>query len=260
MPGDDDAPLSSYSDPLYDRLDAVARHVRRLWWVLVLAVLLIAATAVAVRLWMHREPTAIGAALAVEARNERDPAKREAAWTVLADGAEHDPGFRAAADIELVQIALGKGDAITARDRAQKAEEQARLSENDDLKLAAALSRAAAVLDGGDAAAALALYEKASSGAGARHPARKLAAEFGAAHCLEKTGKIDEAIARLEPLTTRSDRGAEDLIKVATATYWRLKRQQAGGAARPAEQPPVAKPAEVPVAAPAPSATAAPAR
>ena len=251
MPGDDDAPLSSYSDPLYDRLDAIARHVRRLWWVLVLGILIIAAAAVAVRLWMHREPTAIGAALAVEARNERDPAKRAAAWTTLADGAAHDAGFRAAADIELVQIALGTGDAITARARAQKAEEQAALSGNDDLRLAASLSHAAALLEGGDATAALALYEKTARGAGGLHPARKFAADLGAAHSLVQAGKIEEAISRLEPLTTRSDRGAEDLIRIATATYWRLKRQQAGGAA-------TAKPAEVPVAAPAPSATAAP--
>lgn len=258
MPGDDDAPLSSYSDPLYDRLDAIARQVRRLWWLLILTILIIAAAAVALRLWMHREPTAIGAAMAVEAHNERDPAKRETVWTTLADGNGNDPGFRAVADIELAQIAIGKGDAIKARDRAQKAEEQARASGDEDLLLAAGLSRAAAVLEGGDTAAALDLYEKASRGAGGRHQARKLAAELGAAHCLEKSGKITEAIARLEPLTTRTERGAEQLLQIATATYWRLKREQAGGGAKPAEAPTPAKPAEAPAAAPAPGAAAKP--
>lgn len=237
MPGDDDAPLSSYSDPLYDRLDAISRHVRRLWWLIVLVILIIASAAVAVRLWMHREPTAIGAALAVEARNERDPTRRQAAWTTLADDNGQDAGFRAAANIELVQFALGKGDAITASDRAQKAEAQAQLAGDDDLRLAAALSLAAATLESGNAAGALAGYDKVSSRAGGRYKARKFAAELGAAHCLEKLGKIDEAITRLEPLTTRSEGGAEQLQQIATATYWRLKRQQATPVATPAAAP-----------------------
>lgn len=235
---DEDAPLSSYSDPIYDRLDALSRQVRKQWWLVVLAVIVIALAAIAVRLWLHREPAALGGALAASASAQQDPAKREAAWIELADGANLDIGFRAAACIELSQILLDRGDAIKARDRAKQAENLARDAKDDDLVLAAGLSHAAALLDSGDANAALELYEKASRGAGAKHPARKLAGELGAAVCLEKLGKPDEAMARLEPLTTRSERGSEQLVQLATSMYWRLKR----AAEKPSEQKPAAEP------------------
>jgi len=258
---DDDAPLSSYSDPLYDRLDAISRQIRRLWWLFALVILIIAMSAIALRMYLQREPTALGGALAVRAMQEPDDVKREAAWTELADGAKQDLAFRAAACIELSQLHLGRGDAIKARERAQQAENLAREAKDDDLVLAAGLSRAAATLDAGDAGAALELYEKAVRGAGAKHPARKIAAEIGAAVCLDKQGKSAEAITRLEPLTSRTDRGAEQLVQVATAMYWRLKRaaeSAAAPAAPAAPVAPVAPAAATPVVAPAPPAAAQP--
>lgn len=224
---DDDAPLSSYSDPFYDRLDAMVRQVKRMWWMFALIIIVIALAAVALRLWLHREPVAMGGAVAIRAMQEQDPAKKEAAWTALADGADHDLAFRAAANIELAQVKLSAGDAIKARERADLAEKLAREAKDEDLVLAAGLTKAAAQLDGGDANAALALYEKISTNSGAKYSARKLAAELGAANCLEKLGKNDEALARLEPITARTDKGAEQLVQLATAMYWRLKR--AGG-------------------------------
>lgn len=252
---DDDAPLTSYSDPFYDRLDAAMRQLRRQWWLVALVVIIIALAAIALRMWLHREPVALGGAIAVRAVNERDDAKREATWTELADGATHDAAFRAAASIELCQILLARGDAIKARERALQAEALAREAKDDDLLLAAGLSRAAAILDGGDAAAALAIYEQAARSAGAKYPARKIAADLGAATCLERQGRAEDAILRLEPLTIRSDRGADQLIQFATAMYWRLKRAQAE-AAKPAAAAPAAAPAEP---APAPAAAPAPA-
>ncbi len=248
---DEDAPLSSYSDPLYDRLDAISRQIRKQWWLIALTILIIALGAIALRLRMHREPMALGGAIAAEAYAERDAAKREVLWSELADGPSHDPGFRAAACIELAQTLLDRGDAIKARERAQQAEGLARQAEDDDLVLAASLSRAAASLDGGDAQAALDTYEKTARGAGAKYPARKLAAELGAALCLEKLGKPDEAMIRLEPLTTRSERGAEQLIQLATSMYWRLKR----AAEKPAtsDQPSAVAPTEQSAPAPAPA-------
>lgn len=231
---DDDAPLSSYSDPIYDRLDALSRQVRKQWWLVILVVIVIALAAIAVRLWLHREPAALGGAIAASASAEQDPAKREAAWSELADGAKHDLGFRAAACIELSQILLDRGDAIKARERAKQAEDFAREAKDVDLQLAAGLSHAAALLDSGDANAALDLYEKAARGAGAQYPARKLAGELGAAVCLERLGKPDEALLRLEPLTTRSERGAEQVVQLATAMYWRLKRAAEPSTASPA--------------------------
>lgn len=252
---DDDAPLSSYSDPLYDRLDALSRQIKRQWWLIVLVIIILALGAIALRLWLHREPVALGGAIAARALDERDEAKREALWIELADGPSQDTGFRAAACIELSQILLNRGDTIKARERAQQAQTLASEAKDEDLQLAAGLSRAAATLDAGDAAAALELYEKASRGAGAKHPTRKLAAELGAAVCLEKLGKPDEAMARLEPLTTRSDRGSEQLVQLATAMYWRLKRasEKTATVAAPAAPSPTPLPA-APPAAPAPTA------
>lgn len=245
MPGDDDAPISSYSDPLYDRLDAMARQVKRMWWIFALGLAVVVTTSIAIRLWFNREPAALGAALAIAARDASDD-KRADAWKALADGAGNDPGFRAAACIELAQIHLSAGDAIKARERANQAEALAREAKDDDLRLAALLSLAAIAADGNDFTGALDQYEKCSRSAGATYQARRMAAELGAARCLEKLGRIDDALQRLEPLTTRSDSGAGQLIDLATATYWRLKRLQATPKteAKPAEPAKVeAKPA-----------------
>jgi hypothetical protein len=247
---DDDAPLTSYSDPFYDRLDALSRQVRRLWWLFALAVIAIALAAIALRLWLHREPTALGGAMALRAIQERDPAAQERLWADLADGAANDPAFRAAAAIELAQLQLAKGNPISARERAELAEAQAKAAGDTDLILAAGLSKAAALTDLGDREAALALYDRIAGSAGAKHPARRIAAELGAAVCLDKLGRRDEAIARLEPLSQRTDRGADQVVLVATSMYWRLKRE-----AVPA---PVAAPAPAPAPAAQPEAPKAP--
>ncbi len=244
MPGDDDAPLSSYSDPLYDRLDAISRQVRRLWWLFALSIIAIALGAAAFRLWMHREPTAASAALAIdatEAQQRGDTVRRDELWSKLADGADYEAGFRAAACMELTQSALNRGDGIQARKRAQEAEDHARRSGDQSLLLAAGLSRAAALLDEGKATEAFELYQKTSTGAGTRHPARQFEAELGAARCLEKQGKIDDAMLRLEPLLTWPDEGAKKLVEIARSNYWRLKRTKAGEPI-PVAKPPEAKP------------------
>jgi tetratricopeptide (TPR) repeat protein len=250
---DDDAPLSSYSDPFYDRLDALSRQIKRQWWLILLVIIILALGAIALRLWLHREPVALGGAIAARAIDERDEAKREALWSELADGPSQDAGFRAAACIELSQILLNRGDAIKARERAQQAENLARDAKDDDLVLAAGLSRAAANLDAGDAKTALELYEKATRNAGAKHPMRKLAAELGAAVCMEKLGQSADAMARLEPLTTRSDRGSEQLVQLATAMHWRLKRASEKTALPATAPSPEPLPAATP-ATPAPTA------
>jgi len=64
---------------------------------------------------------ALGGAIAARAMGEQDDAKREALWTELADGSNQDPGFRAAACIELSQVLLSRPDAIQARKRAEQA-------------------------------------------------------------------------------------------------------------------------------------------
>ncbi|MCS6970241.1 MAG: hypothetical protein NZ552_04425 [Planctomycetes bacterium] len=223
----DDGPLTSYSDPFYDRLDAMAQAVRRQWWLFALVIVCIVLAAIALRLWWHREPTALGGVVAARAAEEQDEAKSEALWTELADGERYDPGFRAAAAIELCQRHLLRGETTAARRRAEDAERWARAAEDDDLILAAGLSRAAALLDGGDATAAFDLYDAAARGAGARFPARRLVADIGAALALDRLGRREEALARLEPLTGRSERGAENLLQLAASMYWHYKRGDA---------------------------------
>lgn len=250
---DDDAPLSSYSDPLYDRLDAISRQIRRLWWLFVLAILIVAAAAIALRLWLRTEPVALSAALAVEAMSQ-PAAAQEAAWVALADGTKHDSAFRAAACVELSHLLLARGDAAAARSRAEQGRDLARTAQDDDLLLAAGISLAAALLDAGDAAGAFAQYDSAAKGAGARYPARKLAADLGAAIALERQGRIDDAILRLEPLTARTDDGAEGVVRMAVSMYWRLKRTQEAAAAAPAAAATPAPAASAPAPATAPPA------
>ncbi len=226
MPGDDDAPISSYSDPIYDRLDVMARQVKRLWWLFALGLLVVVVASIMVRMYARREPTAVGVALALSASKEEGE-KREESWKTLADGTGNDPGFRAVACIELAQLRLNAGDPAKARERALQAEDFAKQIKDEDLRLAAMLSQAAIAAESNDYAAALEIYGKCSGFAGAKYQARRLTADLGAARCLEKLGRIDEAIQRLEPLTTRTDVGAAQLIDLAIGSYWRLKRQQA---------------------------------
>jgi hypothetical protein len=262
MADHDNAPLSSYSDPFYDRLDALFQQLRRIWWLVVLGIILVAGIAVWLRMQVQADPNAITAALVVEASNA-EPDQAEGKWKAIADDSAAPAVYRARAAIELTHLLLAKGDTVQAKDRALLAEAQARAAADDDMLLTATISRGAVALQANDAGAAFGFYDQAAKAAGARHPVRKLDADLGAARALAAQGKLDEAVARLEPLTTRKERGAEQLLSLAQTLYWTYKRE-AAIKAQPAPAPqaeapaaPSETPAVAPPAAPQPEAPAA---
>ncbi|MBA3938639.1 MAG: hypothetical protein H0X38_14390, partial [Planctomycetes bacterium] len=238
---DSAGPTTSYSDPIYDRLETLSQRVVRRLGFLIAALIVIVVVAVIVHSRMQESPAAASVYAFQKAGEERDPAKREAAYTTLASDEQITPFFRARAYIELTQAALAKPDAAAAKAAAAKAVEWAQKADDQDIELVAGLSQAATTLDAGDFPAAESAYLKLERKAGSKAQDRQIAAILGAAKAQEKQNKIDDAIAKLETVISRSDAGARQLIDLARQEYWRLKRQQAGPAlAAPAAGAPTA--------------------
>jgi hypothetical protein len=259
-----EGPTSSYSDPFYDRLEALSNTLKAHRWLVLGVVVAAVVLALGVRSWLTAHPEAGSAATFLKAQERSqeardDRSKAAAAWQTALDDATTTPYFKARAAIELAQVHLAGGEAAAAREALTKAAGFAKQVNDQELTATIALSRAAAEFQGGDLDAALAAYAEGERAAGARLPAQQIEAVMGQARTLERQGKADEALARLEPLTTRSDAGAEPLLALAKARYWRIKRLQAEAAAGPATAAAVAATAAVvvPAATAAPTATAA---
>jgi hypothetical protein len=262
-------PTSSYSDPIYDRLESVAQRLTRRLGLFLAALVVVVVVAVVVHARLSDSPEAASAnaflkadELQSEAVQERDPTAKGAklaaaakALQALADDEKITPYFRARAFIELTQQDLDRNAPADAKTHATRAAELAVKSGDADLQLKADLSRAAALLQGGENAEAEKVYVQVDRQAGARFPDSQVAAVLGAARAMELQGKLDDAVTKLESIINRAEASAHELIQVAREQYYRLKRQIAEKAA-PAAAAPTA-PAAAPTTAPAPAAPAA---
>jgi predicted negative regulator of RcsB-dependent stress response len=246
---------SSYSDPFYDRLEAFANVIKRSW-LLVLVVMILCVAGVFTLTWaQQRHPDAGSAARFITARDEQDVAKRTAAYQALIADPTVTAVFRARAGIEVASDLLAKGDTASAAPVALKASADASASGDVDVQLAAKLSVAAVHEQAGELDPAVTAYSEAKRVAGVKYPVSRLTAELGLAQVLMAQGKRAEALAELEPVIVRNDAGAEQLIGLAKAMYWDLKRTLAEASAAPAA--PVVEPAPVAPAVPANSANSA---
>jgi predicted negative regulator of RcsB-dependent stress response len=262
-----DGPISSYSDPIYDRLDIFAQHLKRQWPVYITAIIVVAVTLVIIVRARQSRPDAVAAVAFSHALEESDPVKRAAALAEVAkDGSS--PAYRAIALNQLVELKLEAKDVPGARATAQEAIAAADASEDPNLQLTAQLSLAAVQMQAGEFDKAEATFAKVRSKAGSteRLRAEALAALIGGAQAAAKQGPegVAKAIDLLEPLLIRTvAKGSEDLHTAGTVYYWRLKRQQAEAAGSATAAPattavtPPAAPAAI--AAPAASAPATPA-
>jgi hypothetical protein len=249
---------TSYSDPIYDWLEALSQQIRRRIIVYVGVILAIVVAFVIAHQLAQNTPMAGSASTFMRAGHETDAAKRADAYRALVNDTTIEGLFRARAALELVQIALGESKQDEAIKQVAKAAEIAVAVDSLDLTLAVQLSRAAVELQGGDAAKAESTYGAVERSAGAKYPDRRLAAVLGQAMTLEKQGKIADAIAKLEPLIKVEDSAARNFYDLARAQYWRLVRQQADAAAKTVATPaPAAPAAPTPVAAPTTVAPAA---
>jgi tetratricopeptide (TPR) repeat protein len=251
-------PTSSYSDPIYDRLDTFAQAMRRRWWIYVVGLLVIVVAAQLIRLWVSNRPEEASSAAFNAALGAEKPEDRVAKLHALAGDEKASAYYRSRAFIELVQNQLQHDDATAGKQSAEQAMKLADQAKDVELQYAARLSRAASEFQLGEFDTALADYGRVET-AGARYGAQQIEATLGAARTLVKQGKRDEAITKLEPLLARSDAGAETLLSIARVRYWQLKREQAE-AAQPAPQAPAsgAQPAGAQPAAPASATPAQP--
>jgi hypothetical protein len=264
-------PTTSYSDPFYDRLEALAQRITKRLWLVLLALVVVVIAAVVTHAIMRDTPVAASAGrfldaatLRMEADQARDPAERTTklaeaakAFTAVAADETNTPYYRARAGIELAQLDLDRSALSDAKADIEKARAQAAKALDPDLDLAVGLSEAAVLFQSGDAAAAESRYLAIERAAGLTHPDRQVAAIIGAAQTMRAQNRIDDAVAKLEPLITRNDQQAQILLAVAKSEYWTLKRLQATkpGAEAPAAPTPAAPTpppaaAETPVAQP----------
>jgi tetratricopeptide (TPR) repeat protein len=254
---EDLGPTTSYSDPFYDRLDAFAQWLKRAWLLVAVVLILVVAGVVALNWFLQRHPDAGSAARFISAREVEDDAKRESALKAVADDATVTASFRARALIEVVQLHLTKSDTAGAGPLADKALEQSRQSDDADVQLAAKLTRAAVYLQAGELEPAAKAYGEAKRAAGSKYPVAGFESALGLARVAEKQGHLDDAINELEPLMSRNEAGAANLLGLAKVFYWDLKRRSAEAKLAPAAAAPTA--AAPTAAAPAAAAPAAPA-
>ncbi len=235
------SPTTSYSDPIYDRLEIVAQRILRRIGLIIAALVVIVIVAVFSHQAMKNNPTAASAnqfltALSSkqDAEQNRNPAERtglidtaQKALIAVANDETVTPYYRARAQLEIVQIALDRSQLSDASAAVAKAKEWSGKSDNADLDLAVGLSEAAVALQKGDFAPAEQLYASVERAAGANFPDRQMAGVLGVAKAMELQGRIDDAIAKLETLINRSDSNATMLVNLAKNEYWTLKRRKA---------------------------------
>lgn len=268
-------PTTSYSDPFYDRLEAVAQRIAKRLWLVVLALVVVVVVAVVTHAAMRDTPIAASAGQfldaatkRMEAERAREPGERaaklaeaEKAFVAVAADEAVTPYYRARASIEITQLELDRGAISEAKASIAKARGWAAKALDPDLDLAIGLSEAAVSFQAGEFAAAETGYLNVErSASGLTYPDRQIAATIGAAQSMVALNRIDDAIAKLEGLANRNDNNATMLLSVAKNEYWALKRRQAAPQAKPAspEAPVAPVPAApvdaAPAAAPVPTA------
>ena len=236
-------PTTSYSDPIYDRLETVAQRITKRLGLIIFILVAVITAAVVTHSHMRNTPIAASASRFLDAMTTRMEADQsqdqiirkskldEAAksFAAVADDELVTPYYRARSYIEITQIHLDRGsesDLASAKDTAEKARSWALKAADSDLELAVGLSQTAVLFQSGKYAEAESSYLKIESAAGSKYPDRQIAAILGSAQSMAALGKIDDAIAKLEGVIGRTDTIAARLVEVAKSEYWALKRNK----------------------------------
>lgn len=152
-PQDND--VSSYSDPIYDRLEGVKRFLANNWLLLAIIVLSVVVVITALNNMDTNTPESRSATAYNDARGDKEKLK------ALTANSDMVATFRFKAANDLFQMALDDKDLDQARQYLSTVEEQARASQSSELKLYAAISRASFQHQAGELEAALQTYEEA---------------------------------------------------------------------------------------------------
>jgi hypothetical protein len=257
----DIGPTSSYSDPIYDRLEALSQWVRRMWFAVILVLAIVIALAVYLSLRARHTPDSLGAQQFALAHDERDDNKREARLRELGTTLE-SAQFRTQALIEAGQLALQRKDPAAARaDLVAAAAIAANLSDEDRLAAQILISQGSIEHQAQAYDQALGFYTKAEPLVRTRFPDLRVQLALQQALALEAKQDLDGAIAKLEPLLGTTDVYAEGLLDQARAYHARLSAIKAGeplvsraDVEKQASAPLVVTPPAPPVMSPAPVA------
>jgi len=190
-------PASSYSDPIYDRLEVVMRGLGRRWWLIALIAIGAAIATVAAKRVDEHTPLAASADQVRFALQQQD---RDALAALIDDESIHAE-LRAQAGIEAAALALSDGEADTAADLLDRVASLVQGAQRRDLRLLLQLSQAAVAEARGTLDEALADYRSVSESAGPNLPALGLEGTLGAGRVLgaqaehaSEAGKTDEAM------------------------------------------------------------------
>ncbi|MFW5859262.1 MAG: hypothetical protein ACOCYP_04505 [Planctomycetota bacterium] len=214
--------LSSYSDPVYDRLEQVAHGLGRTWWLYVVAAVLAVVIALAMRSFFDLSPSAEAYRLLRNATDEGDDA-----LAAFVDNAELPAEYRVHAALQAAQTELMAGRTAAAGELLEQAAALAGQSEHRTqvLELTTGLSRAAMLEDAGQSEEAMGIYEDVELRAGRDNPIQAILAGVGAVRCREAQAQakaeaagasadVDEreaAIAEARSLRERSIEQLRDL-------------------------------------------------
>ncbi len=234
MPGND---VSSYSDPIYDRLEGINKFLAKNWLLLSIVILGVVITLTAINTMDGSSEAARGAIAYTDAGGDTDK------LIALCQDESIVPEFRFQAANDLVQIYLDKNTEDGSLDKANEylslAASQAKLTENSEkLSMYALISKAALQDQAGEIEAALQTYQEAlRKGSSGDYKAARYIAKFNRAqllvlHAASIEDKEEASTLRQDALLTyeelRSDNGLANnrsrLQDAATYAYWSLLR------------------------------------
>lgn len=261
-----DSTTTSYSDPIYDRLEALSQRIRRFKWAVIGAIVLAVVIGIAVKQFLNDRPMARSAVAFVKAEGEAEPAAQRSAFEAIVADAKATAFFRARAAVEIAQTLVAEGKAAEAKTWVDQAKGFASEAKDDQLDLAVRLLEAAVAEDAGDYEAALTAYAAVERNGVIPFPAHGLVGALGAARVEVVQGKPADALARLEPYLERIDAEYDAVLTDIRLLYWQAKRSVDGEpqtvadpAAPPAEPVQATEGAPASAAEPAPAAEATPA-
>ncbi|MDA3961589.1 MAG: hypothetical protein PF961_12420, partial [Planctomycetota bacterium] len=222
--------VTSYSDPLYDRMEVIARGIGKRWYLIVIIAILCSVAVLQLKARSENTPIAAGAHALRQARSEGIEA-----LTALAGNEAVLSEWRARAALEAANLALGTGDLDSARSQLSVAKAQAEASALREVELTVLASQAAVAEQAEEFDVASSLYLEVADKTATGMLGLNLAATLGAGRCdlalaaasadaAEQTELRRSAYERFRFAGERSVEGAEQLVNYARFKRYELER------------------------------------
>lgn len=239
-------PDTSYSDPIYDRLEIIMDILAKRWLLVVILFGLSAVSGLLIQQARLASPAAGSAQRFIKAQGDES-----ALVALTTDTEEVNAEFRAQACLALVQMALDREASEEALTYAEQGLALISAEEHAHLRRALQLAQAAALRESGERTQALDVLVAVERTA-IDDDAQRLEAQINQATIHAELAQLkpdeaaeheEQALAILEPLRGASDRQARSLTDLARFLYFDIKRRQTQPAPA-AESPAAESPAE----------------